>query len=72
MLVDNKRNEVDVMKLENYGATIGGALIKKIYAVGYSLYANRIVVHKAKYNKFAVVDLFENNDCICHDYVISL
>jgi hypothetical protein len=60
------------MKFENYANNIGNELIKKIYGVAYGLYATRIVVHKAKYNKFAVVDLFENNDAICHDYIVSL
>lgn len=60
------------MKFENYAGNIGNELIKKIYGKAYGLYANRIVVHKAKYNRYAVVDLFEGNDCVCNDYVISL
>lgn len=60
------------MKFENYANNIGKELIKKIYGVAYGLQATEIVVHKAKYNKFAVVSLFENNDAICHDYIISL
>ena len=60
------------MRFENYAGNVGNELIKKIYGKAYGLYANKIVVRKAKYNKFAVVDLFEGNDCICHDYVISL
>lgn len=60
------------MKFENYSGNVGNELIKKIYGKAYGLYANRIVVNKAKYNKFAIVDFFEGNDCICQDYVISL
>ena len=60
------------MVVTNLSRNIGNDLIKKIYATAYRLEANRIVVHKAKYNKYARVDLFLNNDCICWDYTISL
>jgi hypothetical protein len=60
------------MKFENYAGIIGNALIKKIYKIAGKLYANKITVNKARYEKFAVVDLFEDNNCICHDYVVSL
>lgn len=60
------------MKIENYMGNIGKELIKKIYSKAYSLYATRIIIHKVKYNKYAVVDLFENNNAICYNYIISL
>ena len=60
------------MKFENYMGNIGKELIKKIYSLAYSLYATRIVIHKSKYNKYAIVDLFEGNNAICHNYIVSL
>lgn len=60
------------IKFENLSGNIGNDLIKKIYATAYRLEANHIVVHKAKYNRYAKVDLFLNDDCICWDYTIAL
>lgn len=60
------------MKFENYMGNVGKELVKKIYSIAYSLHATRIIVHKIKYNKYAIIDLFENNDAICYDYVVSL
>lgn len=61
------------MKFDNFAGNIGKDLIKAIYAKAYRLDANYIVVHKAKYNKYAVVSLFEvPHGCICHNYTISI
>ncbi len=60
------------MEFVNLNGNIGNELIKKIYATAHRLEANCIIVHKAKYNKYAVVDLFLDDDCICLDYTIAL
>ena len=60
------------MKFENLSGNIGNELIKKIYAVAHNLEANHIIVHKAKYNRYAKIDLFLDNDCICLDYTVSI
>ena len=61
------------MEFTNLSGNIGNDLIKKIYATAYRLCANSIVVHKAKYNRYAVVTLCEEPyGCICENYTISL
>jgi hypothetical protein len=61
------------MTFENLGGNIGNELIKKIFATAHRLDANKIVVHKAKYNKYAIVTLYEEpHGCICENYCISL
>lgn len=61
------------MEFTNLAGNVGNELIKKIYAVAYRLDANSIVVHKAKYNRYAIVTLYEKPyGCICENYTISL
>lgn len=61
------------MVFDNFAGNIGNELIKAIYAKAYRLDANHIVVHKAKYNKYAIVTLFEEPyGIICENYCISL
>lgn len=60
------------IEFTNLSGNIGNYLIKKIYATAHKLEANHIVVNKAKYNRYAKVDLFLNDDCICWDYVIAI
>lgn len=43
---------------------LGTDLIKKIYARAYRLDANVIIVNNAKYNRYAEIELFEDEDCI--------
>lgn len=50
---------------------LGKDLIKAIYSVAKRLDANYVVVNIARYNKYAEVDLFSNNDCIEWGYYIS-
>ena len=61
------------IQFTNLSGNIGNELIKKIYATAHRLEANEIIVHKAKYNRYAIVTLFENPyGCICENYTISL
>lgn len=61
------------LEFTNLSGNIGNELIKKIYATAHRLEANEIIVHKAKYNRYAIVTLFENpHACICENYTISL
>lgn len=51
---------------------LGKDLIKAIYSVAGRLDANYVVVDKARYNKYAEISLFEDNNCIDWDYPISV
>ena len=60
------------MIFTNLCGNLGNDLIKEIYKKAHNLDATEIVVTKAKYNRFAIVELYENNDCIALDYTVSL
>jgi len=60
------------MEFNNFAGNLGDILIKKVYADAYRLEATIITVNKAKYNKYAVVNLECKYGCICWDYVVSL
>lgn len=60
------------IKCTNLSHFPGKALIKKIYAYAYKVYATEIIITKAKYNDYAVVTLYEDDDCICENYCIDL
>lgn len=51
---------------------LGKDLIKKIYTVAYRLEANYVVVNKARYNMYAEVELYEDDNCISWKYDISI
>lgn len=61
------------IKLENLSTVsfLGKDLIKAIYSTCKKLDANYVIVNVAKYNKYAEVDLFNNDDCIDWAYPIS-
>lgn len=70
---DGTKKGSKTMKFENYAGNLGNELIKAIYSRAYQLEANVIIVHRAKYNKYAVVDLFEEPyGCICENYTICI
>ena len=62
------------VKVENLSKVsfLGKDLIKAIYYTAYKLEANYVVVNKARYNRYAEVELYENNDCIDWSYGISV
>ena len=51
---------------------LGKDLIKAIYKVAGKLDADYAVVDKARYNKYAEISLFEDNNCIDWAYTISV
>ena len=51
---------------------LGKDLIKAIYKVAGKLDADYVVVDKARYNKYAEISLFEDNNCIDWAYTISV
>ena len=51
---------------------LGKDLIKAIYSTAYRLEANYVVVNKARYNMYAEVELYENDNCIDWKYGISV
>ena len=61
-----------MLKVEFLSQNLGSDLIKKIYAKGYELEATYVLVKRGKYGKYAIVDMYECNDCICIDYCVSL
>lgn len=60
------------MKVEFLTRNLGNDLIRKIYAKGYKLEATEVIVKSGKYARYAVVDMFEDNDCIVENYCISI
>lgn len=57
----------------NLAGNLGNDLIKAIYAKAYRLEANEIVVHKGKYNKYAVVTMYENpHGIVVENYTITI
>lgn len=60
------------MKFDNFAGNLGNELIKEIYRRAYSLEATEIVVHRAKYNSYAIVDLFCEDGAIAWNMTISL
>lgn len=62
------------IKIENLSkcSFLGKDLIKKIYAAAYKLDATDVIVNKAKYNRYAECELFENGNCIDWHYEINV
>ena len=58
------------IKFTNLAGNLGNDLIKRIYAKAYRLEATEVVVKSGKYGRYAVVDMFEGNDCIVENYTI--
>jgi len=50
---------------------IGKNLLKAVMREAYSLEATEIIINKARYNKWAEVDLYEDGNCIVREYSIS-
>lgn len=60
------------LQLTNLVGNLGNDLIKEIYRVAYRLDATKVIVKSGKYNRYAVVELFENDDCIDWNYTVSI
>lgn len=62
------------MKIDNRSNInfIGNELLKEVYKRGYNLEASEIIIHKAKYNKYANVSLFCEDGCIDWSYNVSI
>jgi len=50
---------------------IGKNLLKAVMREAYSLEATEIIINKARYNKWAEVELYEDGNCIVREYSIS-
>lgn len=60
------------LKFTNLVGNLGNDLIKEIYRVAYRLDATEVIVKSGKYNRYAVIELFENDDCIDLNYTVSI
>ena len=62
------------IKIDNLSSCtfLGKDLIKKISVESYRLCATYVIVNKAKYNKYAECELFEDGNCIDWHYSINI
>lgn len=65
-MTDNK------IKFVNLCGNLGKDLINAIYSAAYRLEATEVIVNKAKYNKYADIQLNCENDCIAWRYAVNI
>lgn len=59
------------LKFTNLTRNLGNNLTRSIYKTAYRLDATDVVVKSGKYERYAIVDLFEGNDAIALNYTIE-
>ena len=60
------------INLVNLSGNLGNELIKAIYTVAYRLEATEVIVNKAKYNRYADVQLNCADGCIDWHYQVNV
>lgn len=60
------------INLINLSGNLGNELIKAIYSVAYKLEATEVIVNKAKYNRYADIQLNCADNCIDWHYKVNL